>query len=84
MELQCELSAEMAAVEQEMAAGAAETEADRAAAGKLKWAKRNEDDEGRWRASAPSLGAALLQHLAAPDPDVLCASCQQKKHCTIR
>lgn len=48
------------------------------------WSRRCEGDEGRWRGSAPALGAAMLQLHAAPDSDALCNACGQAKGCIIR
>jgi hypothetical protein len=70
-----ELEAELAA---EAAAAAEALTGERS-----RWGQRCEEEEGRWHASAPIIGAAVLQLHAAPEPEVACSSCQAQG-CTVR
>ena len=47
------------------------------------WQQRCQQDEDRWRAAAPQLGAAMLRQHAAPDHAERCSICDSSG-CTIR
>jgi hypothetical protein len=65
------------------AALAAEAAAEALTGERSRWGQRCEEEEGRWRTSAPIIGAAVLQLYAAPEPGASCISCQAQG-CTIR
>jgi hypothetical protein len=82
-EFQQEMQAEAARVRELEAELAAEAAAEEPTGERSRWGQRCDEEEGRWRTSAPIIGAAVLQLHAAPEPGVPCCSCQAPG-CTIR
>jgi hypothetical protein len=77
-----EMQAENDRCQEELQAEAAAAAAD-AANRPSEWGERCEEEERRWRRHAPSIGAAVLQQYAAPDPGEQCCMCSTPG-CTIR
>jgi hypothetical protein len=77
------MQAEADSFREELAAETAADAANAPADARSEWGERCEEEEGRWRRQSPSIGAAVVQLHAAPDPQAACFSCKTQG-CTIR